>query len=193
MQSSAQYNTNKQLLREIVGTFSKAETLETAINKLKSAGLQESQLGLMANASDVTTKLSHLYDQVAWDESCDPCPEVQFVERDSAKSSVNAFLGGLGAIATAAAGGAIVASAAITAGPIGAATAGATVVGGMGALATTVISESDAQRLQSRLEEGQLLLFVKPQDAEQEILVREIVDALAISPGEFVEIKLQAA
>ena len=34
-------------------------------------------------------------------------------------------------------------------GPLGAATAGAAVVGGMGALASTVISESDAQRLQN--------------------------------------------
>lgn len=190
MQTAGQYNTNSELLRETVGAFSEAENLEAAITRLKSAGLQSSQLGLMAHSGSVSEKLSHLYDEVAWDGDCEKCPEVLFVERDSAKTAVNAFLGGLGAVASAAAGGAIVASAAITTGPIGAAAAGATVVTGIGALATTVISESDAQMLQNRLEEGQILLFVKPEDADQEVLAREVIDTYATSESELVEIKL---
>lgn len=191
MQTNGQYNSNQELLRETVGAFSEAANLETVITKLKSAGLQSTQLGLMAHAASVSEKLAHLYEEVQWDDSCESCPEVLFVEKDSAKTAVNAVLGGLGAVASAAAGGAIVASAAITAGPIGAAAAGATVVTTIGALAATLSNESDAQMLQSRLEEGQILLFVKPENAEQEVLVRETIDTYATAESELIEIKLQ--
>lgn len=191
MNSAAKASSDSEVFREVVGIFFDSEYLQQAIERLKDAGFSSSQLGLLAHSEAVSSKLGHLYDQVAEDpEGCDS-PECKFVEKRPAKTSANAFLGGLGLVASAAASGAIVASAAILAGPIGAATAGAAVVGGVGALASTIISESDSQRLQSYLEEGHLLLFVRTASRSEETTAKEIVNELAGLDSEVVEFRNQ--
>lgn len=166
---------DKKVLREVIGVFFEADSLEQAIVRLKSAGFGVDQIGLLAHSEAVSSKLGHLYDEVASDADTGESPEFRFVGKRNSKPAVNAFLGGLGIIATAAASGGIVASAAIIGGPIGAATAGAVVVGGIGALAGSVISESDSQRLQSYLEEGHLLLFVRVRNSDEESKALDIV------------------
>jgi hypothetical protein len=192
MSDTTQATQDKAVLREVVGVFFDGDSLEKAIDQLKASGYTDNCLGLMAHSSTVSEKLGHLYDQVDWDSDSDSTPETRFVEKQSAKSSANAFLGGLGIIASAAASGAVVASAAIVAGPVGAATAGAAVVGGIGALASTIISESDSQQLQNWLEEGHMLLFVRPNDSKQEEETREIIAEFSGVDTKVVELRKAA-
>lgn len=178
--------------REVVGVFFESSSLEKAIARLKDCGFSRDDLGLLAQGTAITEKLHHLYDEVSWDPESDQTPEYQFVEKQSAKSSASAFLGGLGIIASAAAGGAVVASAAVLAGPVGAATAGAAAVGGIGALASTIISESGSQRLQAYLEEGHLLLFIRARNSAQEEQAKTLLADLSGVQNELAEFRAAA-
>lgn len=192
MSNTTQSPNDEAVLREVVGVFFESDSLEKAIAELKSEGFAQNRLGLMAHSNSITDKLSHLYKEVDWDPQSKSAPEFRFVEKQSANTSANTFMGGLGVIASAAASGVIVASAALAGGPVGAATAGAVVVGGIGALASTIISESDSQRLQKHLEEGHLLLFIQPEDGKQEEQAREILARLDSVESQVVEFKVAA-
>ena len=181
---------NKEAVhRNVVGVFIEGSSLEQAIVKLKECGFDKKDLGLMAQGTAITDKLHDLYEEVSWDPDSDEKPEYQFIEKQSAKSSASAFLGGLGVVASAAVSGAVVASAAVVAGPVGAATAGAAAVGGIGALASTIISETDAQRLQAFLEEGHLLLFIQSGDSDQEEQAKSLLSGLSGVETEVVEFR----
>lgn len=173
MSSVAAKHDENTRLHEVVGVFFEADSLEKAIEQLREAGFNNDRLGLLAHSDAVSGKLDHLYEKVG--DTPGTSAEHRFVEKRSSKSSANAFLGGLGTIASAAASGAIVASAAIVGGPVGAAIAGVLVVGGIGAVASTVISETDSQHLQTYLEEGHLLLFVRTIGTEEEAKAKEVM------------------
>jgi len=178
--------------RNVVGVFIEGSSLAQAIDQLKECGFEKKDLGLLAQGTAITDKLHELYQEVSWDPDSDEQPEHQFIEKQSAKSSASAFLGGLGIVASAAVSGAVVASAAVLAGPIGAATAGAAAVGGIGALASTIISETDAQRLQAFLEEGHLLLFIQPEDSAREDQAKSLLANLSGVETEVVEFRSAA-
>jgi hypothetical protein len=178
--------------RNVVGVFIEGSSIEEAIAQLKQCGFEKKDLGLMAQGTAITDKLHDLYEEVAWDPDSDEQPEYRFIEKQSVKSSASAFLGGLGVVASAAVSGAVVASAAVIAGPVGAATAGAAAVGGVGALASTIISESDAQRLQAFLEEGHLLLFIHSKDNDQEEQAKAIMSGMSGVETDVVEFRTAA-
>lgn len=192
MSNKSQVKQQEDVLREVVGVFFEGSSLEEALTELKNSGFDQNRLGLMAHSATVADKLAHLYEEVQWDQDSTSAPEFKFVEKSSAKSSTNAFLGGLGVIASAAVSGVVVASAAIVGGPVGAATASAVVVGGVGALASTIISKSASQRLQSYLEEGHLLLFVRPKDGQQEKQAQDIFARFSGVDSEVVEFRAAA-
>ncbi|MEX2470057.1 MAG: hypothetical protein WD396_09905, partial [Pseudohongiellaceae bacterium] len=116
MSESVAKTDDKKVLREVVGVFFEADSLEQAIARLKSAGFGVDQIGLLAHSEAVSSKLGHLYDEVGNDSANESSQEFRFVEKRGSKPTVNAFLGGLGVIATAAASGVIVASAAMVGG-----------------------------------------------------------------------------
>lgn len=192
MSNKSQVQQQEDVLREVVGVFFEGSSLEEALTELKNSGFDKNRIGLMAHSATVVDKLAHLYEEVQWDQDSKSAPEFKFVEKSSAKSSANAFLGGLGVIASAAVSGVVVASAAIVGGPVGAATASAVVVGGVGALASTIISKSASQRLQSYLEEGHLLLFVRPEDGQQEKQAQDIFSRFSGVDSEVVEFRAAA-
>ncbi len=178
-----------RVLREVVGVFFEGDRLETAISKLKEAGYGMDRLGVLSHNNADGEKLKKLYKEVSWDPSSIRSPEFKFFENRNSRESANAFFGGLGVIASAAISGVIVALAAAFAGPVGAATAGAIMVGIIGAMASTIISESHAQRLQSYLEEGHLLLFVRTDGGRQEDKLRKMLAELSGLQTEVVEFR----
>lgn len=189
MTATSSTQNKEAVYRNVVGVFVEGSSLEQAIVKLKECGFDKQDLGLLAQGTAITEKLHDLYEEVSWDPDSDEQPEHQFIEKQSAKSSASAFLGGLGVVASAAVSGAVVASAAVVAGPVGAATAGAAAVGGIGALASTIISETDAQRLQAFLEEGHLLLFVHSNNSEKEEQAKSLLSGLSGVETEVVEFR----
>ncbi|MEQ8407288.1 MAG: hypothetical protein RKH07_03330 [Gammaproteobacteria bacterium] len=186
--ASAELNERK-ILREVVGVFFEGNRLEKAINTLKEAGYGMDRLGVLSHNNADGKKLSQLYGEVSWHSGSSLSPEFKFFEQRSSRESANAFFGGLGVIAMAAISGGIVAAAAALAGPVGAATAGAIVVGLIGAMASTIISESHTQRMQSYLEEGHLLLFVRTEGGRQEDDVRRILADHSAMNTEVVEFR----
>lgn len=189
MTATSSTQDREEVYRNVVGVFVEGSSLEQAIAQLKKCGFEKKDLGLLAQGTAITDKLHDLYEEVSWDPDSEEQPEYQFIEKQSAKSSASAFLGGLGVVASAAVSGALVASAAVIAGPVGAATAGAAAVGGVGALASTIISETDAQRLQAFLEEGHLLLFIHPGNNSQEDEAKSLLSGLSGVETDVVEFR----
>lgn len=161
--------------REAVGIYFDADALQKAVKDLEAYGIRHGQIGLLAGKYTVRDKLGHLYDEVNSEIDQPGAPDVAFVARDSVGDTMHAMLGSLYIMGAAVTSGAVVASAGILGGAVGAAVATAAVFGGVGTVLTRVISQSDAEHLEQQVDEGHLLLFVRVDDREQEDRVMEIL------------------
>lgn len=153
---------------EAVGVFDTAEALQDAIDELLSAGFDRAELSLLASEHAVEGKLGHRYEKVDELEDDPSAPRTVYVSTESIGDAEGGLIGGLmyvGAVATA---GAVVASG----GTLGAAIAGAALVGGAGGLIGQVlaqlIGDHHARYLQEQIDHGGLLLWVRTRDAAHE-------------------------
>ncbi len=151
--------TNGQIERDIAAVFFDGENLNGAIEALLKAGIAKENLSLLCTEQAVKERLQADYSCVAAIE--DDGSVVRYVENEGTASTVSSTIGGLSLAATAAGGGAIIASAGIFGGAVAVATAASVVVGGVGALASAFISQSDADALQSELDAGHIVLLVR--------------------------------
>jgi len=161
---------NTATVREAVGIFFDSKRLHEAVDELTSAGFDFSDLGLLAGQYTVKQRLGEFYNQV--NESADSAegPSIAFVAEKSMGDTVHAFLGTLFFVGTTVASGAVVASAAVLGGGLLAAAAGAVALAGTtGGAMSLIIHESDAEYLEEQVDEGHLLLFVRTQDADEEV------------------------
>ena len=164
-----------ETIREAVGVFFNAETLEAAMDELLSSGFDKAELGLVAGDFTVKQKLGHIYTE-ANEAADDPdAPRTAFVAKDSLGDTPRAWLGSALSIGAAVAGGLVVVSAGVLGGALALATAGGVAVGGMGAILARLIGQSDAEYLEEQVGEGHLLLFVRTRDAALEKRASEIL------------------
>lgn len=162
-------------LREAIGVFFDAKTLEKAIVDLKAAGFNSKELGILASEFSVREKLGHLYTETNKDEGDPSAPNVAFVAKNSIGDIPRAFLGTLYLFGAAVTGGAVVASAGILGGAVAVAVATTAVFGGVGAVLAGIVHETDAEYLEEQVDEGHLLLFIRTIDTEREKKAIEIL------------------
>jgi len=154
--------------REAVGIFHDEKSLRSAANALMISGFDRSYLSLLASDKAVDQKLGHHYDRVAELEDDPDVPTQAYVGSDSRAEAQGAIVGGLVYVGAIASIGAIVASG----GTMAAALIGAVVAGGAdGALGTVLARLLDtrhAANLETQLQHGGLLLWVRTPDIEHE-------------------------
>ncbi len=173
------------LVREAVAAFSDAAGLEAAIDDLLSHGFDHAELSLLASDEAIVEKLGHAFRSTRELEDDPDVPTVTYVARETVGDAEGATIGGLmyvgamvGLIPVIASGGAI--GAAIAAGALlGGAGAG------VGALLARAIGQAYAARIETQLEEGGLLLWVRTRDAAHE---RKAVDILEAHGGKDVHV-----
>jgi hypothetical protein len=173
------------VVREAVGVFESAQTLQVAIDDLLSSGFDRSELSFLASESAVTEKLGHKYQKVRELEDDASVPRAVYVSPESIGDAQGGIIGALmyvgagvlmGPVATA--GGTLAAIAA--AGAVGGG------VGGMlGSLLAREIGAQHAQRIEEQLKHGGLLLWVRAWDAERE---KRAVDILSRHSGKDVHV-----
>jgi microcompartment protein CcmK/EutM len=162
-------------VREVVGVFGSAETLQEAIDELMSSGFDRAEISLLASEEAVDEKLGHKYKKVTELEDDGNVPRTHYVSLESIGAAEGAVIGALVYVGAAAAISAIFASG----GALASVIAGATLAGGTGGLVGAVlakmIGQHHAEYLQEQLRHGGLLLWVRTWDAEREKKATEIL------------------
>ncbi len=153
-------------VREAVGVFQTADTLQEAIDELLESGFDRAQLSLMASEQAVEAKLGHKYRKVGEVEDNDSVPRVAYVSPESIGDAEGALIGGLLYIGVGV--GAVLASV----GALATVITGGVLGGGAGAVIGSVLAklvgDHHARYLQEQLDHGGLLLWVRTWDEEDE-------------------------
>lgn len=164
-----------ETIREAVGYFKSADSLQDAIDDLMSSGFDRAQLSLLASEEAVQEKLGHRYRRVRELEDEPNAPRVAYVSDESVGAAEGALIGTPLYVAALVAGGAIVASGGtVLAAFAGAALAG-TAGGLIGAALAKYVGDEHADHIDEQLKHGGLLLWVTVQDPEHETRAVEIL------------------
>lgn len=162
-------------VREAVGVFDSAETMQEAIDDLLSAGFDRAELSLLASEDAVEAKLGHRYEKVEEVEDDGEVPRTVYVSPESVGDAEGGLVGGLMYVGATAAAGAIVASGGTLAGVIAAAALAGGAGGVVGSILAKWLDERHARFLQEQLDRGGLLLWVRTADADREAKATEIL------------------
>ena len=155
-------------VREVVGIFSTAERLESAIDELLSSGFDRAELSLLASERAVEMKLGRHFGPAAEMADDPSAPRTAFVSTAAIGDAEGALIGGLAYLGATAAIGAVVMSGSA----LGAAIAAAVLAGGTGGFIGSVLARwvghHHANYLQDQIENGGLLLWVRAWSAADE-------------------------
>src|SRR5690606_6029213 len=152
-----------------------ARDLEDAIDDLLSHGFDRAELSLLASDKAVAEKLGHAFRSTRELEDEPDVPTVAYVARESVGDAEGAAIGGLMYVGAMAGAIPVIASGGATAAAIAASALLGGVGAGVGALLARAIGESYAKRIETQLEEGGLLLWVRTRDPEHERKALEIL------------------
>ena len=156
------------MVREAVGVFHHWQNLQAAVDDLLAHGFDQSEVSLLAGEKTVEEKLGHIYKKVTELEDEPAVPRAAFVSPDSLTEAKAFTISGLGYVGALAAVGTIVASG----GTLAAAVIGAVAAGlggaGVGSLVARVLGRERAANIESQLQKGGLLLWVRTRDAAHE-------------------------
>ncbi|MGH6962336.1 MAG: hypothetical protein ACREE7_17780 [Dongiaceae bacterium] len=162
-------------IREAVGVFHDEKSLQSAVDALLVAGFDRSYVSLLAGQHAIESKLGHHFEKVAELEDDPEVPTQAYVGTDSRTEGKAAIVGGLFYVGAVAAAGMIVASG----GTMAAALIAGAVAGGGGGLIGAALAQflehRHANRVQTQLDHGGLLLWVRTPAPEDE---RRAVDIL---------------
>ncbi len=162
-------------IREAVGVFDNAQTLQEAIDDLMSSGFDRAELSLLAAEKTVDEKLGHKYRKIAELEDDPIVPRCCYVSTESIGDAQGGLIGGLMYVGATAAAGAVVA----TGGTLALVIAAAALAGGAGGLLGSLLAkwvgDNHAHYLQEQLDRGGLLLWVRTWDPSKEKRASEIL------------------
>jgi len=161
--------------REAVGVFDDAETLQAAADELMSSGFDRAYLSLLAGDAAVAEKIGHLYERIESAEDDPDSPRTAYISVDALGDAEGAVIGSLLFVPAVAAIGAVVASGGTLAAAIAAAAAGGGAGGLLGSLLARFIDRRHADQIQSHIERGGLLLWVRTPNREMEQRAVEIL------------------
>lgn len=166
---------NAPHVREAVGVFDDADTLQAAIDDLQEHGFDRVQISVLASEDAIEEKLGHVYAKVEDAEDDPDAPRTIFVDKSDLGDAEGAVIGAplyLAAVTTAAvvaaSGGTLLTAIAATAAAGAAGTA-------VGSVFADLIESHHAEYLQKQLDRGGLLLWVNTATPEQEQKAREIL------------------
>src|SRR5205085_2689157 len=155
-------------LREAVGVFASKSDLQAAIDELLSFGFHRAELSLLASEETVIEKLGSGFANARAVEDDPVAPRTAYVSPEAIGDAQGGIVSVLVyAGATAAAGTVLISGGTIVAGLVA-----ATLVGGaggiVGALLANWLGDNHAQYLQTQVDHGGLLLWVRTRDAKAE-------------------------
>lgn len=162
-------------VREAVGVFDTAETLQEAIDDLQVSGFDHADISLMAGEQAVEEKLGHLYRKASDVADNADVPRRAYVSPEAIGEAQGALVGGLGYIGAIGAAGLIFASGGTMAAAIAAAALAAGGGGLVGVLLAKLVGERHARYLQEQLDRGGILLWVRTRDETREKRAVEIL------------------
>jgi hypothetical protein len=155
-------------VREAVGVFASENDLQAAIDELLSSGFHRAELSLLANQDVVNEKLGSGFASLRVVEDDPVVPRAAYVSPEAIGDAQGGIVSGLVyAGATAAAGTVLISGGAIVVAVVVGALVGAT--GGIvGALLAKWLGDNHAQYLQTQIDHGGLLLWVRTRDVKAE-------------------------
>jgi|SRR5690242_13918777 hypothetical protein len=150
-----------RMVREAVGVFKGADTLQAAIDELLQSGFHRAELSLLASEQAVEEKLGHRYQRINSLADDPTIPRAAYVSPEAIGGAEGGLIGVLSYVGAVAAAGAIVASG----GTLTAIIIGAALTGGAGGLIGSILAkwvgEDHAHHLQQQVDHGGLLLWVR--------------------------------
>ncbi|HVT30542.1 MAG TPA: hypothetical protein VHE81_21210 [Lacipirellulaceae bacterium] len=154
-------------LREAVGVFANANDLQATIDELLSSGFHRADLSLLAGEDAMNERLGGFVDARALED--DPAiPRSVYVSPEAIGDAQGGIVGALAYAGATVAAGAVV----LSGGTIPVALVTATLAGGAGSVAGAVLGkwlgEHHAYYLQTQIDHGGLLLWVRTRDVEAE-------------------------
>jgi hypothetical protein len=185
-------DTHEETVREAIGVFSEAQRLKRAIDDLLANGFQNDQLGILASEITVKQQLGAFYDRTNATDDPQQAPAIEFVGREALGEARESMGGSVYFVGSTGVAGAIIASTAAFGGALAAAIGGLLGVGLVGALVASVIHQSDADELQSRVDEGHILLFVRLPHGEREQQAKEILERHSATPARVLEVPIKS-
>lgn len=162
-------------IREAVGVFDSAETLQEAIDELLSSGFNRADLSLLAGEKAVESKLGHKFRRIEDLEDDPIVPRCCYVSTESIGDAEGGLIGGLMYVGATAAAGAVVVSGGTLALVVAAAALAGGVGGLFGAILARWVGDHHAKHLQEQLDRGGLMLWVRTWDADDETRAQGIL------------------
>jgi hypothetical protein len=166
-------------LKEVVGVFSDASSLEAATEALHARGFDATRITMIASEAAIIAKLGHKYRKIEELEDDPNVPRVAFRSHEDYAAEKTLWVGGLAVLGAAAAAGVIF----ISGGPLGAlltsGVIGAEVGGFMSGVLADFLDQHHARHLEEQLAHGGLLLFVRIGSVEEEAAAKETLTAHA--------------
>jgi len=162
-------------VREAVGVFGSANDLQAAIDELLSSGFHRADLSLLACEEAVNAKLGGGFANVRTVEDNPVVPRTAYVSPEAIGDAQGGIVGGLVYASATVAAGVVV----VSGGTIAAAIVAATFVGGAGAIVGALLAkwlgDNHAQYLQTQVDHGGLLLWVRTRDTKAEERATDIL------------------
>ena len=176
------------MVREAVGVFDSAESMQAAIDDLAMTGFAPHELSLMANDDTVRDRLGGTHRDIA-DAKADPSvPRTNVVSPEDLGDAQGAAIGIPAYVGAILATGAVVASGGTALAAAAAAVAAGGGGGAVGGLLARWLGQQRENMLQAHLEKGGILLWVNLRDGTRETLAREILARHSAHPVEVHEI-----
>jgi len=162
-------------LREVVGVFADADTLEAATEELFASGFEREMISLLAGEKAIVEKLGHRYQRIEELEDDLAAPRIEYQSKENLAATKTALLGSFVSIGAVAAAGAIFASGGALLPTLGSGVIGAEVGGFLSGVLGDLIDERRTSYVQEQLNHGGLLLFVRIADRGEETVAKEIL------------------
>ncbi len=151
---------NVETVRETVGVFDDADTLQEAINDLQAHGFLWHELSILADDKTVAKKLGHIYQRVEDAEDDLNAPRKVFVPKESISLAAGVLIGAPLYLAGTIAAELVAASDGTLLQAILAVTAASVCGAAIGAILAKLVTKRYADYIQAQLEHGGLLLWV---------------------------------
>jgi hypothetical protein len=162
-------------IHEAVGVFGSANDLQEAIDELLSSGFHRADLSLLASEEAVNEKLGGGFANVRAVEDNPVVPRTAYVSPEAIGDAQGGIVGGLVYASATVAAGVVV----ISGGTIAVAIVAATFVGGAGAIVGALLAkwlgDNHAQYLQTQVDHGGLLLWVRTRNTKAEERATDIL------------------
>lgn len=162
-------------LREVVGAFRDAGSLENAAQALMSHGFDRARLSLIATESAVEEKFGSRMMRVEQLQDDPETPRIAYVDHYELAIGQGALIGGLFYVGAMVATGAVVMSGGALLPALAAAAAGGLGAGGLGALFASKLQKEVADKIADEVERGGLILWVRTAGPNNDILAERIM------------------